>query len=382
ITIETGDPKAIPRVDLKRQERINLLLRIQMFLMRYYILIALFIIGILISYSYFSIYPINTIFFKYGHPSDINLKENDLLTKVEFIDIKLKGPEAITFDKNGSLFTGLRNGLIVRVDPDGHVEKIIRTGDEVDDHICDDESKWNLAVPPCGRPFGLRMKPNSNYLYVADSFYGIIKINVIEKTKQIILHSNDTRFGNRPLKSPEDLDIEGDDIYFVDSTDKHSLNEAIEDIIFSYPSGRLFRYNEKLDQLDLLLDHLYFPNGVQLTPKKDALLINEFSYARIIKYFVEGDMKGKSEVFIELPGLSDAIRLTELDTLLFINPSVIMNIWPKYGLVVEYDMNGNILKSWHDKTGKKVKFTTNAVLHDKKLYLGSYTGDKIAIVNY
>lgn len=59
-----------------------------------------------------------------------------------------------------------------------------------------------------------------------------------------------------------------------------------------------------------------------------------------------------------------------------------MNIWPKYGLVGEYDLQGNILKSWHDKHGKNFKFITNAVLYDKKLYLGSYTGNKIAVVNY
>ena len=39
-----------------------------------------------------------------------------------------------------------------------------------------------MAVPPCGRPFGLRMKPKTNELYVADSFYGIVKVDV-EKSK-------------------------------------------------------------------------------------------------------------------------------------------------------------------------------------------------------
>lgn len=143
-----------------------------------------------------------------------------------------------------------------------------------------------MADPACGRPFGLRMKANTKFLYVADTFYGLIKINVDQKTKEIILNSNDTRFGNKPLKCAEDLDIDGDDIYFVDSTDKHNLNEAIEDIIFMYPSGRVFRYNEKNGELDLVLDQLYYPNGIQLTPKKDALLINEFSKARILKYFL------------------------------------------------------------------------------------------------
>ena len=141
-----------------------------------------------------------------------------------------------------------------------------------------------MADPACGRPFGLRMKPNTKFLYVADTFYGLVKINVDQKTKKIVLSANDTRFGNKPLKCTEDLDIDGDNIYFVDSTDKHGLNQAMEDIIFLNPSGRVFRYNEKNDELDLVLDNLYYPNGIQLTPNKDALLINEFSKARIIKY--------------------------------------------------------------------------------------------------
>jgi sugar lactone lactonase YvrE len=98
------------------------------------------------------------------------------------------------------------------------------------------------------------------------------------------LSSNDTRFGAKPLRSAEDLDIYDDEIYFVDSSYKHNINEALNDIIFTFPGGRLFHYNEKLDKLELLLDKLYHPNGVQLTPEKDALLINEFSMARIVKY--------------------------------------------------------------------------------------------------
>jgi hypothetical protein len=59
-----------------------------------------------------------------------------------------------------------------------------------------------------------------------------------------------------------------------------------------------------------------------------------------------------------------------------------MNLWPRYGLVVEYDMNGNILRSWHDKTGNKVPLVTSAVLYNNKLYLGSYESEYIATVDY
>jgi hypothetical protein len=59
-----------------------------------------------------------------------------------------------------------------------------------------------------------------------------------------------------------------------------------------------------------------------------------------------------------------------------------MNLWPKYGLVAEYDLQGNILRSWHDKSAKRIRLVTSAVLHDKKLYLGSYESQYIGVVNY
>jgi sugar lactone lactonase YvrE len=98
-----------------------------------------------------------------------------------------------------------------------------------------------------------------------------------------VLSSNDTRFGDKPLRSTEDLDLDGDDIYFVDSSYKYNINEAIQDIVHTFPGGRLFKYNVKHNTIDLLADKLYYPNGVQLTPKKDAVLVNEFSMARIVK---------------------------------------------------------------------------------------------------
>lgn len=57
-------------------------------------------------------------------------------------------------------------------------------------------------------------------------------------------------------------------------------------------------------------------------------------------------------------------------------------VLPKYGLLVEYDLNGNILRSWHDTTGKTVGSTSNAAFHKNKLYIGSYYSDFIAVVDY
>lgn len=77
--------------------------------------------------------------------------------------------------------------------------------------------------------------------------------------------------------------MNGDTVYFIDSSDVREVNEAIEEHIEARPRGRLFAYNEKTDELNLLVDHLYFPNGLQLGPQKDYLLINENSMSRILK---------------------------------------------------------------------------------------------------
>lgn len=109
-------------------------------------------------------------------------------------------------------------------------------------------------------------------------------MNFISETKTLILNANDTRFGSKPLRSSEDIDIDGDNIYFVDSSYKHDVNEMIQDITHAFPGGRLFRYNERQDKLELLADGLYYPNGVQLTSGGEAIFVSEFSMARIIKY--------------------------------------------------------------------------------------------------
>lgn len=55
---------------------------------------------------------------------------------------------------------------------------------------------------------------------------------------------------------------------------------------------------------------------------------------------------------------------------------------PKYGLLAEYDLNGRVLRTWHDPTGKTVECTTSAAIHNNKIYMGSYYNDFIAVVDY
>lgn len=59
-----------------------------------------------------------------------------------------------------------------------------------------------------------------------------------------------------------------------------------------------------------------------------------------------------------------------------------IHLTPKYGLLVEYDLDGRILKSWHDPKGKVVRTTSSAVLHENKIYIGTVLDDYIAVIDY
>ena len=58
------------------------------------------------------------------------------------------------------------------------------------------------------------------------------------------------------------------------------------------------------------------------------------------------------------------------------------NIIPKYGLVAEYDMSGNVINSWHDPSGKVVPSASTATLRANELYLGSFHADFISVIDY
>ena len=98
-------------------------------------------------------------FKRYGLPSDPVWKQNDLLEKpMKPIDVKLEGPETIAIGPNGSIYTGLRNGMIVRVNNDRTVEKIVQIGDEKDERVCGIEfsSYYNLIFIIYSRMFFFR----------------------------------------------------------------------------------------------------------------------------------------------------------------------------------------------------------------------------------
>lgn len=186
--------------------------------------------------------------------------------------------------------------------------------------------------------------------------------------------------------------------------------------------------------MTVLVDNLWFANGVALSPNEDFLLVSDLVRSKILKVWLTEAKFGEAETFIEgLPGYPDNLsadkngiwvampvtadpdhpslfqsmapmpltrkflaRLYSLAELLFVTidkvypnefckntihklvvtgMTSILN--PERSTVLRIDWNGNILAAYHSYDGN---FYTHAMELDGHLYLGSFTNDYIGKV--
>lgn len=202
------------------------------------------------------------------------------------------------------------------------------------------------------------------------------------------------------------------------------------------PSGRLIRFERSSGKLTVLMDKMYFPNGIVLSPNEDFLVIAETGTCSLHRYWLKGEKTGKSELFAEgLPGTPDnlttnkkgilatlafahdqshpplprffapypiirqfLVRLIELVLMPFrfinsIYPNFITNIFAReFGgmaqlkflmssrrSVVLVGWDGKILTSYHGNDGTLGPIT-HAMQLDNYLYLGTVTENYIGRV--
>ena len=340
------------------------------------ILLVLFVIsgGFLLVES-----PIDSVAWKAPEalPMVGKLAPNDHLEKAELLaQGEVYGPEDTTVDANGVLYTGTQDGWIVRVWPDGRVEKWLETG---------------------GRPLGMVFDHQGN-LIVADAWKGLLSISPDSTITLLTLEAEGQPFG-----FTDDVDIAPDGrIYFTDASSRFHQPDYMLDLLEFRPHGRLLRYDPASGETEVLLRDLYFANGVAVSPGGDYLLVNETWKYRITRYWISGPRAGTSEVFADnLPGLPDnlavdgqgrywvafpAPRDPQIDTLhtrpwlkdqLVKLPESFRPKPKEYGLVVAFNDRGQMLVSLQDTDGSHLQEITSVNPHDGVLYFGSLHNDRI-----
>nr|XP_039268805.1 adipocyte plasma membrane-associated protein-like [Styela clava] len=224
----------------------------------------------------------------------VNLKNKDLQRGRKIVS-ELIGPESIAVDEHDNLYTGLR---------DGRIMKIINPG-KVNQTVIDLTKSFDFAEGSKRkkkRPLGLRL--HGSKLYFADAYQGIIMIESESRTYDIIVSYNDV---NPPLVFPDDLTMtsDGKTIYFTDVSLKWGYDDIIFSVLEAECTGRLFKVDVLTKNTELILDSLCISNGIEIVENDTHVLLSEHSRRRLALV----NLESKEVVrYIALPAGPDNIR--------------------------------------------------------------------------
>ncbi|KAL1130102.1 hypothetical protein AAG570_013041 [Ranatra chinensis] len=226
-------------------------------------------------------------------PLELNGKLNNA---EKLFENDIKGPEGLVVFNN-ELYMSLHGGYIMKLVNDKLVP-VLKTGKDC-------EMFWEERL--CGRPLGLAFDQGGS-LYCADAYYGIIKLNLTSGEKITLVKMDIPIDGKNPM-IPNSVAVSKDgNVFWTDSSTTHYLYDGVY-VLLSSGTGRLLVYNPKKNTSKVLLEKLYFPNGVALSADESFVLVAETGKARILRYYIKGDKQGRSDIFIDsLPGLPDNIH--------------------------------------------------------------------------
>ncbi len=291
---------------------------------------------------------------------------------------QVDGPEDIETDAQGRVYAGTHAGTIVRVEA-GKITTFAETG---------------------GRPLGIDFAPDGA-LIVADAKKGLLSVSP-DGAVTLLTDSAD----GLPFAFTDDVAVASDGVvYFTDASSKFGYGDHMLDLLEGRPHGRLLRYDPASKATTVLAQGLYFANGVALAQDESFLVVNETYRYRVMRHWLRGPKAGSTEPFgAELPGFPDGISQSGRGTFWvamftprnpvgdFLAPRPFLRkmvanlprfLWPKpepYGLVIELDEAGQVIRSLHDASGGYVEQVASVHEHGDKLYLGHLSRDRITRV--
>jgi sugar lactone lactonase YvrE len=310
--------------------------------------------------------------------------ENARLARVEWLlRGRIDGPEAVAFDRDGRLYTGLRDGRIVRFRPgEDALEVVARTG---------------------GRPLGLKFD-GSGGLVVADAHRGLLAVG--EHGEVSLLAS---AHGGVGFRFTDDLDIAADGtIYFSDASSRYSIEDYPLDILEHRGNGRLLAYHPTTRTTELLATGLRFANGVALAPDESYLVVAETSDYALRRVWLLPGRRGQSEPFAQnLPGFPDNVTWDSARRCFWVaigspRDRVIDALAPhpwlrkvvarlpaglhpkpkRHAFALAFDPAGRVVDNLQQRAPDSYSPVSSVIAHDGWLYLGSFARDAVARLRF
>lgn len=290
------------------------------------------------------------------------------------------GPEDVAVRPGeGRVYTGIGDGSILSIDPaSGETRLFANTG---------------------GRPLGMTFDAAGDTLYVADAKFGLLSVDRDGKVAVLVNEA-----AGEPVTFADNLDVAGDGtVWFSSPTREHSLEQVELDVWDSRPTGRLLHHDPRTKSTQVVLDNLFYANGVAVAADDSFVLVAEFLAFRITRRWLAGPREGTQDVFVDgLPGYPDNItrtpeghflvglslqRVPGLDKqrphpwavkMIYRLPSF-LKPKPQYpGYLLEFDETGRLLRFAADeRPGEVAQVTAGTVLpggdspHGTKVVVGS-----------
>jgi sugar lactone lactonase YvrE len=306
---------------------------------------------------------------------------NRPLPPMRVIPIPGAGPEDIAIDRDGWIITGVEDGRIWRLSPDG--------------------MRINLLADTGGRPLGIEIFPDGDLL-VCDARRGLLRIDPRTGAIETLV----TAVAGAPLGMCNNAAIASDGtIFFSDSSQRFGIEHWRADLLEHSGTGRLLRRDPD-GRVEILADGLQFANGVALAFDESFVMYAETGSYRLSKLWLTGHRAGETDVVVDnLPGFPDnlstgangliwvavpAPRNRVLDQLHRLPPAFRKAAWalpqrllPLPGRtvwVLSVDGDGNVV---HDLQGEGDRFheVTGVREHEGRLFLGSLVESAVAVLD-
>ncbi|KAF5447363.1 hypothetical protein F2P56_032919 [Juglans regia] len=330
-------------------------------------------------------------------------------SEIKFLN-QVQGPESIAFDPLGrGPYTGVADGRVLFWDGQSWTDFAYTSSNRSE--LCNPKPlplSYLKNEHICGRPLGLRFDKKTGDLYIADAYFGLMKVG----PEGGLAISLTTEAEGVPLRFTNDLDIDDEgNVYFTDSSTKYQRRNFLQLIFSAENTGRVLKYNPTTKETSVLLRNLQFPNGVSLSKDGSFFVFCEGSIGRLRKYWLKGEKAGTSEVLAVLPGFPDNVRTNEKgDFWVAIHSrrsisTYVYALYPKirkfvlklpipvkiqfmlhvggrlYAAVVKYSPEGKLLQILEDSRGKVVKAVSEVEEKDGKLWMGSVLMPFVAVYN-
>ena len=350
--------------------------------MKKIILSGMVIAALLGAYLFFWPVPINPAV--WDAPEDKgyvgDFAPNTELAGLERLSIGgLHGPEDVVMYE-GKLYVSSQSGKILEIDP------------------CTNTHREYADTR--GSALGMEMDGQGN-LIIADAFRGLLSVS--PKGDVTILTDE---VDGTPIAYADDLDIDSNGvIYFSDASTKFgakaigtTLAASLLEIMEHRGTGRLLAYDPSTKRTWVVKDGYVFSNGVAVTGEGD-ILMNETGTYQLHRISPDGTSR---VIMDNLPGFPDNInrgpRLSDgRETFLLglisqrskwlddnsSNPNArkmamrlpaFMRPQPvSYGLIVQIDAEGNVIKTWQDPSGDYPNATGAIIADDGYIYVSSLT---------